>query len=242
MNTAIRRRLMNMGGGNSINKIQRNILIQDKDCTSGQTFEENMQFTSSYGSTVVVYIDFNFSRTSTSINNLIAMGITPNSWTNNSVRIFLDSNSLLVVPFIGSAQTNFDSSSFVDRNKLICKIVYPIRTEKTQNVNIFGQQRSIPYASYTNPKVTVWLNGQNICADFSPSGNGRQECLETGWLANMWQIESGYTEGNFDDIIGQNTISNKEGNNRFYGTYHEISIIQQELTDEELKKLTEVNK
>lgn len=101
-----------------------------------------------------------------------------------------------------------------------------------------GGARKISYVSYTNPTVTVWLNGQAVCTNFSVSGNGRQECLETDWLTQFWQIERGYTEGNWDAIMGVNTISNKEGLNRFYGTYHEISHILETLTNEELLALT----
>lgn len=240
MNSLTRRRVLKTITGGGINSITRNILVQEKDCLSGETFEENMEFTSAYGSTVVVYMDFTFTRTYTSINNIIAMGRNPNTWTDDSIRLFADTNDqLLIVPFIGSAQTNFDAPPFTGkRNKLICKIVYPTRTEKTQTTNITGQARKIFYASYTNPTVTVWLNGQAVCTNFSISGNGRQECLETGWFAQFWQIESGYTEGNWDAIMGVNTISNKEGTNKFYGTYHEISIIQQDLSDEELLALT----
>lgn len=138
MNSLTRRRVLKTITGGGINSITRNILVQEKDCLSGETFEENMEFTSAYGSTVVVYMDFTFTRTYTSINNIIAMGRNPNTWTDDSIRLFADTNDqLLIVPFIGSTQTNFDAPPFTGkRNKLICKIVYPTRTEKTQITNI----------------------------------------------------------------------------------------------------------
>ena len=57
MNSLIRRRVLKTITG-GINSITRNILVQEKDYLSGETFEENMEFTSAYGSTVVVYMDF----------------------------------------------------------------------------------------------------------------------------------------------------------------------------------------
>lgn len=76
MNSLIRRRVLKTITG-GINSITRNILVQEKDCLSGETFEENMEFISAYGSTVIVYMDFTFTRTYPSTNNIIAIGRSP---------------------------------------------------------------------------------------------------------------------------------------------------------------------
>ena len=77
MNSLIRRRVLKTITGGGINSITRNILVQEKDYLSGETFEENMEFTSAYESTVVVYMDFTFTRTYPSTNNIIAIGRSP---------------------------------------------------------------------------------------------------------------------------------------------------------------------
>ena len=54
-------------------------------------------------------------------------------------------------------------------------------------------------------------------------------------LELLWRGRSHWTMF----ILGAVSISNAEGNNRFYGTYHEVKILPDTLQDEQLRALTE---
>lgn len=175
------------------------------------------------------------------MNNLMGIGLNPNSWNDTSVRVYLgddDDNSLAnitVIPFVGADQTKYDAPLVIGRNKMIIKIDYPIKTEKTKE-NVMWE---FVYNDYTAPKTSIWLNGQNVCMDFTPSDALRQEYVSGGITGGLgWSPDEGYTRGNWNAIIGEITLSNVEGANRFYGTYHEISHILEILTNEQLLALT----
>lgn len=172
------------------------------------------------------------------LNNLMCIGINPNSWNDTSVRVYLgnkDDNSatkIRVTSFVVDDRVDYDVPLIIGRNKMIIKIDYPIKTQKYKQ-EIFGGL--IIYNDYTAPKTSIWLNGQNVCVDFTPSNALKQEYVSGGL---GWSPDKGYTQGNWDGIIGEITLSNVEGVNRFYGTYHEISHILETLTNEELLALT----
>lgn len=245
MNTIRRRTLFNHTGG-GISSINRDVLVTERDCSTGQTLEETGRFTSTYdGSVYTLYIDFTFlgnnaDRATGHMNNLMGIGLNPNSWNDTSVRVYLgddDDNSLAnitVIPFVGADQTKYDAPLIIGRNKMIIKIDYPIKTEKTKE-NVMWE---FVYNDYTAPKTSIWLNGQNVCVDFTPSDALRQEYVSGGIIGAGWTPDEGYTIGNWNAIIGEITLSNVEGTNRFYGTYHEISHILETLTNEELLALT----
>ena len=182
------------------------------------------------------------------LNNLMGIGINPNPWNDTSVRVYLgDDNdnsvtNITVIPFVGTDQTKYDAPLVIGRNKMIIKIDYPIKTEKTkQKDSWFGGTYTYTYNDYTAPKTSIWLNGQNVCVDFTPNNALKQEYVSvSGGIAGSmgWTPDDGYTEGNWNGIIGEITLSNVEGANRFYGTYHEISHILETLTNEELLALT----
>lgn len=65
------------------------------------------------------------------------------------------------------------------------------------------------YTSATSGAADVWMNGQQLCAGLAG-----------------------------DCGAGTVTISNAEGNNRFRGTYHEVSLLPAALRDEQLRALT----
>ena len=176
------------------------------------------------------------------LNNLMCIGINPNSWNDTSVRVYLgnkDDNSVTnirVTSFVVDDRVDYDVPLVIGRNKMIIKIDYPIKTEKTKQGIYVGTY--FRYNDYTAPKTSIWLNGQNVCVDFTPSNALKQEYVSgTGGQTN-WSPDEGYTRGNWDGIIGEITLSNVEGTNRFYGTYHEISHILETLTNEELLALT----
>ena len=176
-------------------------------------------------------------------NNFICIGINPNSWNDTSVRAYLgdDGNSVTnvtVIPFVGADQAKYDAPLVIGRNKMIIKINYPIKTEKTKVEGGWWGDVTYTYNDYTAPKTSIWLNGQNVCVDFTPSDALKQEYV-SGGTGLGWTPDEGYTTGNWDAIIGEITLSNVEGTNRFYGTYHEISHITQEgLTNDDFVKLT----
>ena len=232
----------------AISSINRDILVAERDCSTGQTLEETGRFTSTYnGSVYTLYIDFTFlgnnaDMTTGHLNNLMCIGINPNSWNDTSVRVYLgddDDNSVTninVIPFVGADQAKYDAPLVIGRNKMIIKIDYPIKTEKTKQI-VFGG--TYTYNDYTAPKTSIWFNVQNVCLDFTPNNALKQEYVSGGIMGSMgWTPDDGYTEGNWNAIIGEITLSNVEGTNRFYGTYHEISHILETLTNEELLALT----
>lgn len=238
-----------MGGG--ISSIERDILVTERDCSAGQTLEETGRFTSTYdGSIYTLYIDFTFLGNNADmatghLNNLMCIGINPNAWNDTSVRVYLgddDDNSLTnmsIIPFVGVDQAKYDAPLVIGRNKMIIKIDYPIKTEKTKvGENWWGGSQTFVYNDYTAPKTSIWLNGQAICTDFTPADALKQEYVFGGVTGAGWTPDEGYTRGNWNAIIGEITLSNVEGTNRFYGTYHEISHILETLTNEELLALT----
>lgn len=177
------------------------------------------------------------------LNNLMCIGINPNSWNDTSVRVYLgdDNNSLTnitIIPFVGVDQTKYDAPLVIGRNKIIIKIDYPIKTEKTKvGEGLFPF--NFVYNDYTAPKTSIWLNGQAVCTDFTPADALKQEYVSGGAIGGLgWTPDEGYTSGNWNAIIGEITLSNVEGASRFYGTYHEISHILETLTNEELLALT----
>lgn len=180
------------------------------------------------------------------MNNLMGIGLNPNSWNDTSVRVYLgddDDNSLAnitVIPFVGADQAKYDAPLVIGRNKMIIKIDYPIKTQKTrEETQWWGGNIIYTYNDYTAPKISIWLNGQNVCTDFTPNDALKQEWVSGGSIDGIgWTPDEGYTIGNWDGIIGEITLSNVEGTNRFYGTYHEISHILETLTNEELLALT----
>ena len=225
--------------------------MTERDCSTGQTHEETGRFTSTYdGSVYTLYIDFTFLGNNADmatghLNNLMCIGINPNSWNDTSVRVYLgddDDNSVTninVIPFVGVDQAKYDVPLVIGRNKMIIKINYPIKTEKTKSgTSWWGGEVTYTYNDYTAPKTSIWLNGQNVCVDFTPSDALKQEYVLGGGTGLGWSPDEGYTIGNWDAIIGEITLSNVEGTNRFYGTYHDISHILETLTNEELLALT----
>lgn len=238
------------GSAGGISSVERDILVTERDCSTGQTLEETGRFTSTYnGSVYTLYIDFTFLGNNADMatghsNNLMCIGINPNSWNDTSVRVYLgddDDNSLTnmaIVPFVGVDKAKYDTPLVIGRNKMIIKIDYPIKTEKNKpGGNLFPI--TYVYNDYTAPKTSIWLNGQAICTDFTPSDALKQEYVSGGIVGGTgWSPDEGYTSGNWNGIIGEITLSNVEGANRFYGIYHEISHILETLTNEELLALT----
>ena len=72
-----------------------------------------------------------------------------------------------------------------------------------------------PLEFVTGCIVNLWLNGQQLAQSFGAFGTGGQAAC-----------------------LGAVSISNAEGINRFYGTYHEVSILPAALRDEQLRALT----
>lgn len=270
MNTIRRRTLFNHtrgGGPPVIDTITRDILVQERDCSTGQTLSETGRFTADYGSMYILYIDFTFignngDMSTGHLNNLACIGINPEAQNDTSVRAYLgddndnSNNNILIIPFVVVDQMKFDTTSLIGNNKMIIKMEYPTYTKKTKTRKSedFGDffpygDITFTYNEYTFPKVSIWLNGQNICKDLVPISEAlKQKCISfksnttstlPDYIKYLFSPDEGYVEGDWDDIMGKLTITNIEGTNRFYGTYNEISHITQEgLTDDDFVKLT----
>lgn len=82
--------------------------------------------------------------------------------------------------------------------------------------SLIRRNKAVMRLNYAAGTMDVWLNGQQIAQSFGAFGTGGQAAC-----------------------LGAVSISNAEGNNRFYGTYHEVSILPAALRDEQLRALTE---
>ena len=81
--------------------------------------------------------------------------------------------------------------------------------------SLIRRNKAVMRLNYAAGTMDVWLNGQQIAQSFGAFGTGGQAAC-----------------------LGAVSISNAEGNNRFYGTYHEVSILPAALRDEQLRALT----
>ena len=81
--------------------------------------------------------------------------------------------------------------------------------------SMLRRNKAVMRLNYAAGTMDVWLNGQQIAQSFGAFGTGGQAAC-----------------------LGAVSISNAEGNNRFYGTYHEVSILPAALRDEQLRALT----
>lgn len=81
--------------------------------------------------------------------------------------------------------------------------------------SLIRRNKAVMRLNYAAGTMDVWLNGQQIAQSFGAFGTGGQAAC-----------------------LGAVSISNAEGNNRFYGTYHEVSILPDTLQDEQLRALT----
>lgn len=82
--------------------------------------------------------------------------------------------------------------------------------------SLIRRNKAVLRIHYNTGTCDLWLNGQLLAQSFGAFGAGGQAAC-----------------------LGAVSISNAEGNNRFYGTYHEISILPDTLQDEQLRALTE---
>lgn len=82
--------------------------------------------------------------------------------------------------------------------------------------SLIRRNKAVMRLNYAAGTMDVWLNGQQIAQSFGAFGTGGQAAC-----------------------LGAVSISNAEGNNRFYGTYHKVSILPAALRDEQLRALTE---
>lgn len=85
--------------------------------------------------------------------------------------------------------------------------------------SMLRRNKAVMRLNYAAGTMDVWLNGQQIAQSFGAFGTGGQAAC-----------------------LGAVSISNAEGNNRFYGTYHEVKILPDTLQDEQLRALTESTK
>ena len=82
--------------------------------------------------------------------------------------------------------------------------------------SLIRRNKAVLRIHYNTGTCDLWLNGQQLAKSFGAFGTGGQAAC-----------------------LGAVSISNAEGNNRFYGTYHEVSILPAALRDEQLRALTE---
>ena len=81
--------------------------------------------------------------------------------------------------------------------------------------SLIRRNKAVLRIHYGTGTMDVWLNGRQIAQGFGAFGDGGQSAC-----------------------LGAVSISNAEGNNRFWGTYHEISRLSGALRDEQLRALT----
>lgn len=81
--------------------------------------------------------------------------------------------------------------------------------------SLIRRNKAVMRLNYAAGTMDVWLNGQLLAQSFGAFGAGGQAAC-----------------------LGAVSISNAEGNNRFYGTYHEVKILPDTLQDEQLRALT----
>lgn len=82
--------------------------------------------------------------------------------------------------------------------------------------SLIRRNKAVLRIHYNTGTCDLWLNGQQLVQSLGAFGTGGQAAC-----------------------LGAVSISNAEGNNRFYGTYHEVSILPAALQDEQLRALTE---
>ena len=82
--------------------------------------------------------------------------------------------------------------------------------------SLIRRNKAVLRIHYNTGTCDLWLNGQQLAQSFGAFGTGGQAAC-----------------------LGAVSISNAEGNNRFYGTYHEVSILPAALRDEQIRALTE---
>ena len=82
--------------------------------------------------------------------------------------------------------------------------------------SLIRRNKAVLRIHYNTGTCDLWLNGQQLAQSFGAFGTGGQAAC-----------------------LGAVSISNAEGINRFYGTYHEVSILPAALQDEQLRALTE---
>lgn len=87
------------------------------------------------------------------------------------------------------------------------------------NDSLIRRNKAVLRIHYNTGTCDLWLNGQLLAQSFGAFGTGGQAAC-----------------------LGAVSISNAEGNNRFYGTYHEVKILPDTLQDEQLRALTESTK
>ena len=81
--------------------------------------------------------------------------------------------------------------------------------------SLIRRNKAVLRIHYNTGTCDLWLNGQQLAQSFGAFGTGGQAAC-----------------------LGAVSISNAEGINRFYGTYHEVSILPAALQDEQLRALT----
>ena len=82
--------------------------------------------------------------------------------------------------------------------------------------SLIRRNKAVLRIHYNTGTCDLWLNGQQLAQSLGAFGTGGQAAC-----------------------LGAVSISNAEGNNRFYGTYHKVSILPAALRDEQLRALTE---
>lgn len=104
----------------------------------------------------------------------------------------------------------------VTRQVLVVGFDYAGRRHIFASDSLIRRNKAVLRIHYNTGTCDLWLNGQQLVQSLGAFGTGGQAAC-----------------------LGAVSISNAEGNNRFYGTYHEVSILPAALQDEQLRALTE---
>lgn len=170
--------------------VERSILTSLSDPNGEHTFNQDLFFTMTYGASITLLIDYDFSGEDAA--NLICIGNNPSAWNYQCIRFYIASSN---------EGTGFVLWTYSTQENIF---------DNTGTVNMLGHHKLVIKCSYGDTKRFVgWFDGKKI-----------GDATDIPFYEGSW------------------AISNAEGPNRFKGTYNEISVLRNDLTDEELLKIS----
>lgn len=168
----------------------RNILIENKDCSNGESFTVSTGIIPTTDTVVCVYVDYWFygnqnNTTSSQINNIICIGKNAQSWNDYCTRLYTGQNNninqMLLVAFNDGDQAYKNVGSIMRHNKIVVRINYSTGTSD------------------------FYINGQTIAKNFGAWGTGGQSAaLGEIIISNAEGSHRSYSFYNEVSIIGAN--------------------------------------
>lgn len=167
------------------------ILIENKDCTNGETFTVSTGITATADTVVCIYLDYWFygnqmDTSKSAINNIICIGKNAQSWNDYCTRLYTGQNNniaqMLLVAFNDGDQEYKNTGSIMRHNKVVIRM------------------------DYTTGTADFYMNGQTIARDFGAWGTGGQS-------AALGEIIISNAEGSHRSYSFYNEISIIKANN-----------------------------